>query len=83
MYKTSQQFIDTCSSSKDGKWIFVLSTSKILYVGKVRKMPIFCLIDLLHIENITISKEIYKKIEPTSTEHRVPLNITIDLTQKG
>ncbi|KAF3322923.1 hypothetical protein FCM35_KLT12912 [Carex littledalei] len=37
LYKTSRRFVDTCSSSKDGKWIFVLSTSKILYVGKKTK----------------------------------------------
>ncbi|KAJ4817372.1 hypothetical protein LUZ62_029938 [Rhynchospora pubera] len=37
MYKISKQFVDTSSSSKDGKWIFVLSTTKNLYVGQKKK----------------------------------------------
>jgi hypothetical protein len=36
MYKQSQQLIDTSEGLKSDKWIFVLSTSKSLYVGKVR-----------------------------------------------
>ena len=33
-YKQSGELLHTCS---DAKWIFVLSTSKILYVGKKKK----------------------------------------------
>jgi hypothetical protein len=36
MYKASRQFVDNCSTGKDEKLIFVLSTSKILYVGQVK-----------------------------------------------
>ncbi|EXC34486.1 hypothetical protein L484_019083 [Morus notabilis] len=36
-YKKSGEFVHTTSEGKDAKWIFVLSTSKILYVGKKKK----------------------------------------------
>lgn len=35
MYKQRRQLLDTSEGSKDAKWIFVLSTSKTLYVGQV------------------------------------------------
>lgn len=35
LYKISRQFLDTSESSKGTKWIFVLSTTKALYVGQV------------------------------------------------
>lgn len=36
-YKQSGELLHTSSGGKDAKWIFVLSTSKILYVGKKKK----------------------------------------------
>lgn len=36
-YKQSGELLHTSSEGKDAKWIFVLSTSKILYVGKKKK----------------------------------------------
>ncbi|PON98089.1 calmodulin-binding family protein [Trema orientale] len=36
-YKQSGELLHTTSEGKDAKWIFVLSTSKILYVGKKKK----------------------------------------------
>ncbi|KAF5197259.1 Iq domain-containing protein iqm2 [Thalictrum thalictroides] len=37
MYKYSRQILDTSEGSEDAKWIFVLSTSKTLYVGQKSK----------------------------------------------
>lgn len=36
-YKQSGELLHTSGEDKDTKWIFVLSTSKILYVGKKQK----------------------------------------------
>jgi hypothetical protein len=35
LYKKSREIIDTSGGPRDAKWIFVLSTSKSLYVGQV------------------------------------------------
>lgn len=35
MFKNSRQILDTSGGPRDAKWIFVLSTSKNLYVGQV------------------------------------------------
>lgn len=35
LYKKSRQILDTSCGPRDAKWIFVLSTSKSLYVGQV------------------------------------------------
>uniref|UniRef100_A0ACD5YLA3 Uncharacterized protein n=1 Tax=Avena sativa TaxID=4498 RepID=A0ACD5YLA3_AVESA len=37
VYKKSRQIIDTSGGPRDAKWIFVLSTSKSLYVGQKKK----------------------------------------------
>ena len=37
MYKLSRELLDTTGVDKHVKWIFVLSTSKALYVGKKQK----------------------------------------------
>lgn len=37
LYKQRKQLLDTCEGPKDSKWIFVLSTSKNLYVGQKKK----------------------------------------------
>ncbi|KAF5473402.1 hypothetical protein F2P56_010014 [Juglans regia] len=37
IYKQSEKLLDTTGGPKDAKWIFVLSTSKILYVGLKNK----------------------------------------------
>lgn len=37
MYKNSRQILDTSGGPRDAKWIFVLSTSKNLYVGQKKK----------------------------------------------
>ncbi|TKW36050.1 hypothetical protein SEVIR_2G414700v4 [Setaria viridis] len=37
MFKNSRQILDTSGGPRDAKWIFVLSTSKNLYVGQKRK----------------------------------------------
>ncbi|XP_073154525.1 IQ domain-containing protein IQM2-like isoform X2 [Henckelia pumila] len=37
LYKQTGEFVDTIDEPKGCKWIFVLSTSRILYVGKKRK----------------------------------------------
>lgn len=37
VYKKSRQILDTSEGTKDAKWIFVLSTSKSLYVGQKQK----------------------------------------------
>ncbi|CAN6206202.1 unnamed protein product [Urochloa humidicola] len=37
MFKNSRQILDTSGGSRDAKWIFVLSTSKNLYVGQKKK----------------------------------------------
>ncbi|XP_006658002.1 IQ domain-containing protein IQM2-like [Oryza brachyantha] len=37
MYKNSRQILDTSGGPRDDKWIFVLSTSKNLYVGQKKK----------------------------------------------
>ncbi|KAJ3673834.1 hypothetical protein LUZ60_005826 [Juncus effusus] len=37
IYKQSRELIDSSEGSKNDKWIFVLSTSKSLYVGKKKK----------------------------------------------
>jgi hypothetical protein len=36
-YKNSRQILDTSGEARDAKWIFVLSTSKSLYVGQKKK----------------------------------------------
>lgn len=36
-YKQTGELLDTTGEPKDAKWIFVLSTSKALYVGKKKK----------------------------------------------
>lgn len=35
MYKLSRKIVDTSEGSRDLKWIFVLSTTKVLYIGTV------------------------------------------------
>ncbi|XP_062188689.1 IQ domain-containing protein IQM2-like [Phragmites australis] len=37
MYRNSRQILDTSGGPRDAKWIFVLSTSKNLYVGQKKK----------------------------------------------
>ncbi|KAL5659487.1 hypothetical protein ACJX0J_032650, partial [Zea mays] len=37
MFKKSRQILDTSDGPRDSKWIFVLSTSKNLYVGQKKK----------------------------------------------
>ncbi|KAI3518682.1 hypothetical protein L1887_07491 [Cichorium endivia] len=37
LYKQTGEFLDTTGESKGAKWIFVLSTSKVLYVGIKKK----------------------------------------------
>ena len=37
MYKESGQLLDTRGGPEDAKWIFVLSVSKVLYVGLKKK----------------------------------------------
>ncbi|KAG6511405.1 hypothetical protein ZIOFF_029473 [Zingiber officinale] len=37
LYRQSRQLLNTSDSAKDAKWIFVLSTSKKLYVGQKKK----------------------------------------------
>lgn len=37
LYKKSRQILDTTDNSSDSKWIFVLSTTKNLYVGQKKK----------------------------------------------
>ncbi|XP_037418833.1 IQ domain-containing protein IQM6-like [Triticum dicoccoides] len=37
MYKLSRKIVDTSEGPKDAKWIFVLSTTKILYIGTKSK----------------------------------------------
>ncbi|PAN15026.1 hypothetical protein PAHAL_2G458900 [Panicum hallii] len=37
MFKNSRQILNTSGGSRDAKWIFVLSTSKSLYVGQKKK----------------------------------------------
>lgn len=37
MYRLSRKIVDTSEGPKDAKWIFVLSTTKILYIGSVRE----------------------------------------------
>lgn len=37
MYKNSRQILDTSGGPRDAKWIFVLSTSRNLYVGQKKK----------------------------------------------
>lgn len=37
MYKQSGELIDTSRGPEDAKWIFVLSVSRILYVGLKKK----------------------------------------------
>lgn len=36
-YKQSGEPIHTTGEPRDGKWIFVLSTSRVMYVGKKKK----------------------------------------------
>lgn len=36
MYKVSRRIIDTSEGPKNAKWIFVLSTTRVLYIGTVR-----------------------------------------------
>ena len=38
MYRLSRKIVDTSEGPKDAKWIFVLSTTKILYIGSVREI---------------------------------------------
>lgn len=35
MYRLSRKIIDTFEGPRDAKWIFVLSTTRILYIGTV------------------------------------------------
>jgi hypothetical protein len=35
MYKLSRKIIDTSEGPRDSKWIFVLSTARVLYIGVV------------------------------------------------
>lgn len=37
IYKQSGELVDTTAEPKDAKWIFVLSTSKTLYIGQKNK----------------------------------------------
>lgn len=37
LYKQTQEFLHTAGENSDAKWIFVLSTSKTLYVGQKKK----------------------------------------------
>lgn len=37
IYKQTGDFLDTTKGTKDSKWIFVLSTSRTLYVGIKKK----------------------------------------------
>lgn len=37
LYKQTGKFVDTTEEAKNIKWIFVLSTSKTMYVGKKKK----------------------------------------------
>lgn len=37
MYKESGKVLDTRGKEEDVKWIFILSTSKLLYVGQKKK----------------------------------------------
>lgn len=37
MYKLSRKIVDTSEGPKDSKWIFVLSTTRVLYIGVVRE----------------------------------------------
>lgn len=37
LYKRTGEFLDTTEGTKGAKWIFVLSTSRTLYVGKKKK----------------------------------------------
>ncbi|XP_044947080.1 IQ domain-containing protein IQM6-like isoform X3 [Hordeum vulgare subsp. vulgare] len=37
MYRLSRKIVDTSEGPKDAKWIFVLSTTKILYIGSKSK----------------------------------------------
>jgi hypothetical protein len=39
MYKNSRQILDTSGGPREAKWIFVLSTSRNLYVGQVMFRP--------------------------------------------
>jgi len=41
VYKQSGQPVDTSKGPKGCKWIFVLSTSKMLYVGQVISEPVY------------------------------------------
>jgi hypothetical protein len=41
MYKLSRKIVDTSEGPKDAKWIFVLSTTKVLYIGSVKNSSIF------------------------------------------
>jgi len=35
MYKLSNKIVDTSEGPRDAKWIFVLSTTRVLYIGTV------------------------------------------------
>ncbi|XP_062209995.1 IQ domain-containing protein IQM2-like isoform X2 [Phragmites australis] len=37
MYKLSRKIVDTSEGPRDSKWIFVLSTTRVLYIGKKNK----------------------------------------------
>ena len=39
MYKLSRKIIDTFEGPRGAKWIFVLSTTRILYIGTVCPTP--------------------------------------------
>lgn len=54
MYKQSQQIIDTSEGPKSDKWIFVLSTSKSLYVGKVHFYFLACMLKKIYIKSTYI-----------------------------
>jgi hypothetical protein len=48
MYKLSRKIVDTSEGPKDAKWIFVLSTTKVLYIGSVKNSSICQLSIVLH-----------------------------------
>jgi hypothetical protein len=54
LYRKRGQILDTSLGPRDAKWIFVLSTSKALYVGQVYIFT--CLITLVQYK-VTISPE--------------------------
>jgi hypothetical protein len=39
MYRLSRKIVDTIEGPRNAKWIFVLSTTRILYIGTVCPTP--------------------------------------------